>query len=156
MITEIPTNAPIRNRQGQLAEFHRLCRGDAEAVHFCVLHDRYAHMLDDLIDMDKPADPGVFALLCMEIYSSPFFQRNSIALRTVMRLSHSNWLDANEWEKSPVAWQRTEADTIRHSGADVIRVVADLCGGWEAMRSISPVLRILGYEDHHDADGKPT
>ena len=47
------------------------------------------------------------------------------------------------------------AATEGHSGADVIRVVADLCGGWEAMRSISPVLRILGYEDHHDPEGKP-
>lgn len=155
MITDIPPAVADRSKESFIKELLRLCRGDKEAVEWCMLHEKYAHALDDMVDQDKGYDPNEFALLCMCLYSHRFYQRNSAVLSTVMRLAHNNWLDANEWEKSDKPWQQLEADTLRHCGADVIRVVIDLCGGWDAMREISPVLRIIAYDDHHDEQGKP-
>jgi hypothetical protein len=139
----------------QPAELLKLT-GDAEAVDWLVRYNAYAHLLDDLVDGDRPAKDALeFGRMALELYSHPFWRKHSQRLYSVARLCHSNYEDSVHWETSPVEWQRTEADVIRHCGSDMVRAVVDLCAGYPALREISPILRIIGYEDHHDTDGQP-
>lgn len=155
MITELKPGSPMLDPQRQHAELLKLL-GDPAAVDWLVRYNAYAHLLDDLVDGDRPArDSLELARQALELYSHPFWVKHSTRLYSVARLCHSNYEDSVHWEKSPVAWQRTEADTVRHSGSDMVRAVADLCAGYAAMREISPVLRIIGYVAHHDAGGNP-
>jgi hypothetical protein len=156
MITELKPGSPILDPRQQPAELLKLI-GDAEAVDWLVRYNAYAHQLDDLVDGDVEPRVGALTLarMALELYSHPFWVRHGLRLYAVARLCHSNYEDSVHWEKSPVAWQRTEADVIRHCGSDMVRAVADLMAGYPAMREISPILRIIGYEDHHDEHGNP-
>jgi hypothetical protein len=56
-------------------------------------------------------------------------------------------------EKSDKKWARYTSDVIRHTGADMIRVVAWLCGGYDRMLHVSIPLHRSCYLEHHDKDG---
>lgn len=156
MITEMAQDDPARDPRQQPAELLKRV-GDPVAVDWLVKYNAYCHIVDDLVDGDVDPKTGALeaALQAMTLYSHPFWIQNHVRLLAVARLCHLNYADSVDWEDSPHKWQRAEADTIRHCGSDMVRAVVDLIGGMDEARRISPILRIIGYEDHHDAQGNP-
>ena len=138
----------------QLVE--KAANGSLEAARFLVAWHHYCHALDDVVDGDTLAvtiiDVGRWA---NDLYSTPFYQRHHAILGPLVQLITITYEDSVLWQESEPAWRRQISDVIRHAGADMVRMVAYLTGGYEAMRAISLPLREVCYREHHDSEGEP-
>lgn len=151
------TNSELDNKQ-----LIRLCNGNEEAMQWIQLGRIYCHEIDDLIDVDVPkadrlsaAERACFiGYLAKELYTHPFFLKNSAALGQAMINNTNNYADSVRWEGSSIGWQRNHSDWARHGWLDVCLVVAFICGGYQNMRNESAELRTVAYVDHHDESGK--
>lgn len=151
----------MTNEQSDHDQIIRLCRGNKEAIHWVQIGRNYVHEIDDLIDDDIPnanrsggAERACrIGVLALELYTHPFFVKNSTMLATAMLTNTNNYADSVLWEKSDRQWQRGFSDWARHGWLDVVLVVAYICGGHFNMRSESAELRALSYSDHHDEKG---
>jgi hypothetical protein len=169
MTTELSEEFQSKDLKDQVAYLLKACHGNEAAVDWLVRYNTHAHALDDLIDDDyhSAADTPEqreearrrrtlnFALEAIDLFTHPFYFRHGAQLHRLLRVSHLNYEDSVAWEKSPLAWQRQEADVIRHGASDVARAVIDLCGGVAEARFISPIIRMICYREHHDRDGNP-
>lgn len=134
----------------------RAANGNAEAHAFLVGWHRYCHALDDVVDLD--AEPSAAILVgrwANELYSMPFYQRHQCVLGPLVQLITCTYEDSVIWQNASLPWRQHEADVIRHAGADMVRMVAYLTGGYACMRAVSLDLRDLCYREHHDSEGKP-
>lgn len=125
-------------------------------MQFVLLWRKYVHEIDDIIDGDRPqpeAILGTFALAAT-LYSHPFYLRHLPALRQIVYNCTNAYADSVAWESSPVEWRRAWADHYRHFGAEMVLAVAGICGGYEHIRSISPELRVVCWNEHHTPDGQ--
>lgn len=130
--------------------------GNRDALAFLVAWHRYSHLIDDIVDGDAtPQHVITVGRWANELYANPFYVEHRASLGPLVQLITAEYQDSVEMEKSEQEWERIEADTIRHTGANMIRVVAYLLGGYQAMMEISRDLRSLCYWGHHDKDGKP-
>jgi len=127
-----------------------------EAKAFLYAWHRYCHLIDDVVDGEEPtikaAQVGRWA---NDLYSSAFYQRFSVVLGPQVQLITCHYEDSVEMEKSKERWQRTVADVIRSNGADMVRMVAFIVGGYSLMRQISIPLRALCWREHHTIEGDP-
>lgn len=131
--------------------------GNAEAQAFLVAWLRWIHLIDDITDGDLPPQHTVrVARWSCDLFCCPFFQRYSQCLMPSIQLMACAFEDSLDLASSPYPHERTIADVIRHTGGDMIRLVAFITGGYELMRTISVPLRKICYADHHAADGTPT
>ena len=134
----------------------RVVGDNREAAAFLVAWHRYCHLLDDIVDGDaSPASAIQLGRWANDLYSSPFYRANQGALAPLVQLITCHYEDSTEMVKSENAWEVHEADVIRHAGADMVRVVAWLLGGYGHMRAVSRDIRSACYHEHHDADGVP-
>lgn len=135
----------------------RACCGNGEAMEWLLLWRDYVHNIDDLVDGDLRGPEGLLATFAMApvLYSHPFYIKNLAALRQVVLNCTNAYADSVMWEKSQVAWQRDFADHYRHYGAEMVLAVAQICGGYAHMRSISPELRVICWHEHHTPGGEP-
>ena len=130
--------------------------GNAEAKAFLAAWHRYCHLLDDIVDGDAPAGAAIqLGRWANDIYSCSFYRTNQAALQPLVQLITCHYEDSVEMATSEMAWERAEADVIRHAGADMVRVVAFLIGGYSHMRAVSRDIRSLCYHEHHDPEGNP-
>lgn len=151
----------MTNLESDQEQIVRLCRGNKEAIHWIQLGRRYVHEIDDLIDEDIPNANRTMGservcrigALALELYTHPFFVRNSTMLATAMLTNTNNYADSVMWEKSKHQWQSGFSDWARHGWLSVVLVVAYICGGYSNMRSESAELWALAYADHHDEKG---
>lgn len=133
----------------------RAANGNPEAAAFLVAWHRYCHLLDDIVDGDVPPFQSLqLARWANDLYSSPFYRAHQLALQPLIQLITCTYEDSVEMERGE-PWAKSVADVIRHTGSDMVRMVAWLTGGYEAMRDVSQPLRRLCYFEHHDAAGNP-
>ena len=129
--------------------------GNADADVFLVGWHEYCHLIDDIVDRDANATLAIdVGAMAAALYTTPFFVEHAEKLRPLILLITCLYQDSVEMEGGET-WDRRVADVIRHTGADMIRVVALITGGYRHMRRISRDLHSICYHAHHDADGNP-
>jgi len=137
---------------------YRKAVGDNEpALNFLLAFHRYCHEIDDFIDDGVRAPDKFIALLVHAnvLYTLPFFALHarelSAAVATITRAyADSLWLTASE-----EAWKRQMGDTLRFAGNDMVRLVAQILGGYDRAREVSGNLILVAHEHHHDEQGNP-
>jgi len=89
------------------------------------------------------------------LFSSPFYRTHCDQLYLVVQLLTRAYQDSVIMEESDTPWKRATADVLRHAGADMVRAVALLCGGYEHLSRFSMDLHSMAWMEHHDAFGNP-
>lgn len=149
-MTSLPTDLK------DLELLRALCCGNEDAVRFLLAWREYVHLIDDIVDGDaSPVDVIRVGAMANSLYSSPFYRRHTDQLYVTVQLLTVAYRDSVQWEKSTDAWRREIADVIRHSGADMVRAVALLCGGYAHLARYSLEIHTICYQEHHDAEGHP-
>jgi len=133
-----------------------VCCGDEDAVRFLLAWREYVHLIDDIVDGDTaPLDVIRVGAMANSLFSCPFYLRHTSQLYVTVQLLTCAYRDSVHWEHSPDAWRRQIADVLRHSGADMVRAVALLCGGYSHLCRYSLEIHTICYQEHHDAAGNP-
>lgn len=124
--------------------------GNLQAAQFLTVFARRAHLLDDLVDRDKPVTGEQLAQAewdwLVVLTGNPFFLAHKDRLMGVIAGALNAWLDSNvagSFAPSPVAITR---DVLKGQWHDVLRLVALLTGGWQALRELSPCIRDYDWE----------
>lgn len=117
--------------------------GNEAAACFLRVYWTRAHLLDDLVDRDKPVLDEQLALSEFEwmvvLTQNEFFLPNKDRLLGVMAIGLNGWVDSNR-AASPIK------DVLKGQWHEVIRVVALLTGGWRKLREFSPGYRLAEYD----------
>lgn len=131
--------------------------GNKSAGEFLRLWRSYVHGIDDLIDGDLVGSEAMLSVFMQAafVYTHPFFLANGVALRQIAINCTNAYADSVAWEHGE-GWKRDFADHYRHFAAEMVLAIAGLCGGYEHMRNVSPVLREICWKEHHDEKGQPT
>lgn len=131
-----------------------VCAGNAEAAEFLQHWRAYVHQIDDLCDGHRAIDtcPEVFALASL-VYSSKFYREHAAALFVTVQLVTCAYEDSLALAHRSEPWAAQLAEVLRHAGADMVRAVAFLTGGYAHLRRISPALHEACWREHHDATG---
>lgn len=122
----------------------RITNGDQDASAFLAAFVAHCHVLDDLIDKDKPCDDE--RLIKSEItwlYSlsaNLFFLKNRHVLVPLITQGFNAWLDSNKMDAGAVR------DVVKGFYHEVVWHVAFICGGWDHMRAITKELRAYDLE----------
>lgn len=137
-------------------EIDWLTCNNPQAREFLILWREYVHQIDDLIDGDaKGPEPMLNTfMLAAFVYTTPFFQAHMPALRQIAVNCTNAYADSVAWEKAD-GWKAQWADHYRHFASEMVLAVAAICGGYQHMRKISPLIREMGWNEHHDAKGNP-
>lgn len=120
-----------------------------EAYQFLVCFYHLNHGVDDIIDNDNRESLGVNELfiLAKNLYSSKFFIEHREALSMVADLLANAYEDSNDWNAdSSENWQLVVANVLRSQHVDMVLAVANICGGYRHMRSLSKQLRTLSFK----------
>lgn len=123
-------------------------KGNTAATDYILAISKAADVFDNLIDKDTPvSDSDVINslwLLAVEIPRNAFFQAYANDLLPVTATGILNWLTANRMERDDSLPHRAIeiAHVIRYSVADVVLMVALLCGGREWAAEVGPELRL--------------
>ena len=136
--------------------------GNADALRFLMHFCAYAHAIDDIIDdlwAKKDVPPArildTFAQANI-LYSQPFYQANTASLQPVVMLVTNAYADSVEWEQRGTGeGEKRMADVRRFAGNEMLLAVALVCGGYKAMRELSPIIYNRSWREHHDAAGQP-
>lgn len=142
----------------ELSDLHKtICCGNLEAEEFCDLWFKAAHGIDDIFDTREDGRPTmtseaimkVFATL-MEMYNCTFYLKFQRLLHPTLFVIHNTYCDVLAFEKAPESEKRAIADVERCSGNRIYDVVAAICGGYDHMRKLSPVIRQRSWLLQHD------
>lgn len=113
-----------------------------EAWQFILLYKKYIHTIDDLVDEKFDINKLLYSYyLASLIYSSDYFYRNRATLLAIDHTISSCYADSVAFERAEGEQKKQWADTIRHCGIEMILKIVQIELGWEAMRSISPIVR---------------
>lgn len=116
-----------------------VANGDAAAFDFLVTVWNWNHVLDDLVDRDKPVTQETVARSVLELVRvlsfNEFYQKNSAYLFALITSMVNRWLDGDEWERSDDPMKRAYAPVVRCGDVDFVLGVAYLTGGWEHLRA---------------------
>ncbi len=131
-----------------------VANGDKDAVAFLMAFVEYCHMLDDIVDKDKPVTDLRLVreslALIDELMLNPWVQANRVALWPVIVVGFNAWIDANAWEASADPQKQRDADVVKGVYHEVVWLTARLCGGFDHMRFVCAEHR----EYDHDYDNK--
>ena len=132
-----------------------VCNGDQHALMFLSALMDSIELWDDMIDQDAEISSEtinrVFMNLLFWLPQNPFFEKNKMYLLPLVMTCINAWMDANEWQKSPVSRCRQAAWWLKQMGVEMYSSVAFLTGGFNHMRRISLQARkILMHEDFAD------
>lgn len=122
----------------------------------CLWHD-YCHEIDDIIDIPDWSAERVIAVFerANALYTHAFYQTHRLALSPMILVATSLYNDANKWEQDPQLWKRWWAEVMRHCGNEVIFAVAQICGGYQHLKSITAPMLAMCYVYHKDKYGTP-
>lgn len=142
--------------EAERQEIDWLTCGNNDAARFLCFWREYVHQIDDLIDGDTKGPEATLTafMLAAFVYTDPFFVANMTALRQIAINCTNAYADSVKWEKAE-GWRGQFADHYRHFASEMVLAVASICGGYAHMRKISPVLREMGWNEHHDEKGNP-
>jgi hypothetical protein len=114
---------------------NRIFQGDESAMVLVRHIYRLAHLIDDIVDRDRPvSDKEVyeaFWIALVQIPSNSFYCRYQKELVPVAATSILNWVAATDLEKrpSPTVDQLHVAHIIRCGVVDVLMLMATIIGG---------------------------
>jgi|APGre2960657404_1045060.scaffolds.fasta_scaffold86700_1 hypothetical protein len=121
-----------------------IANGNADAFDFIWRCWNFCHLLDDLIDKDKPVTITETArelfLFTQTIAINPFFQLNTASLLPMILNACNGWVAGEE------ANGKEYAPAIKCSDFNIYSHVAFLVGGWEHMRYVDSKFRIYDKE----------
>jgi len=118
------------DRYSELLGF--ICKGRQDPETFLRALWNASQTADDIADGDDA--PGAMALLIdqmMDALSSPFYQQNTDALRSVIATATANWLQSSRWEMAGDNHRRMYAWVWRESLDSAAIAVAYIIGGME-------------------------
>lgn len=138
-----------------------ISNGDLDAEKFCYDFFQYVHLIDDLIDTMEDGRPtmstetilGTFNL-AIDIYNGPFYLKNRHLLEGIIRSITNAYADVVLFEKAPEPEKRAIADVVRCCGNECLFMVAFICGGWDHMRKLSPMIRHRSWLLQHDPNAQ--
>lgn len=124
--------------------FLKIAAGNDDALRWMWSLWCFTHVIDDLVDRDKPVSGEVAAReLCRfvtQIGLNPFFRDNAAALTALLVSSINRWVLGDEMAASEIPEHRTMARAVRCGDVDVFLHVAYLVGGWDHMRAMSALI----------------
>lgn len=126
--------------------------GNQHACAFLMAYVAYCHMLDDVVDKDKPVDDLRLVReslgLIDELMLNPWVQDNRIVLWPLIVTGFNAWIDANAWERGNDPQKQRDADVVKGVYHELVWMTARLCGGLDHMRLVCAMHR----EYDHDFD----
>jgi hypothetical protein len=138
-MTYIESEQEMRENPHAIAWMRYIAKGDEDAFRFLLTVWNWNHVLDDLVDRDKPVDAETAARWCLalirELSFNPFYQRNSAYLYGLIVSMFARWLDGDEWQRSNDPEKRAYAPVVRCGDVDFALGVAYLTGGWDHLRA---------------------
>lgn len=123
-----------------------IAKGNDAAFDFIWRCWNFFHLLDDLIDKDKPvtieeASRELF-LFTQTIAMNPFFQGNKYALLPMILNACNGWVAGEEASEN----NKQYAPVLKCSDFNIYSHVAFLVGGWEHMREVDAKFRTYDKE----------
>ena len=133
----------MSDREFLLAAF----KNDQNALNYVLMIVKIADVWDNLIDRDNPVSDAqinqAFRWLAVDIPRNPFYRAYCDTLLPVVESGILNWMIANRMEEDAGNTRSLEiAHVIRYSIADVLLMVARICGGAEWAVEVGPELRM--------------
>lgn len=122
-----------------------VANGNQDAYRYIISLVRFFHMMDDIVDGDKPVDDKRLARetvdFLRETMVNPFVAANSAILFVQITLGVNSWLDANDWEKSRSKVMKRDADVVKSGYHEILFAIAFLTGGLEHLKSVTTKYR---------------
>jgi hypothetical protein len=130
-----------------------LCAGDASAREFCTVFVVWCHVIDDVVDRDKPLPTKEdFARIMLEAVTvfafNPFFKTHRDSLLPLVIQSTKAYEDSLAWAASPDLNKRRAADVLKSQYQDVLWQVAFLCGGYGHLDAMTKRWRHYQFDAH--------
>ena len=117
----------------------RIAAGNADAFAFMWTMWNWSHVIDDLVDRDKPTGvedaAGWFIKMAHELSFNRFYVDNSAFLFGLVASMFNRWCDGEEWERSKDLKQRAASHVIKCGDIELYLGVAYLTGGWDHVRA---------------------
>jgi len=125
---------------------------DREAADFLGAVNAYFNGWDDLADDPESSFAAKMRLgiLASVLFSCPFYQRHTGALRLVVFLVTNAFAESVEWANRPEAWRREAARVLRYAGNDMVLAVAYITsnGNYDFCHKLSEQLRACSVKAH--------
>jgi hypothetical protein len=116
-----------------------IAAGNAAAHEFLLVMWNWTHVLDDLVDGDKPVTIDTAAQWFIELVRvltfSSFFRDNAPFLFGLVQSMVQRWVAGEKWKDSPNEDERRASAVVRCGDVDLYLGVAYLVGGWEHARA---------------------
>jgi len=124
--------------------------GNAEALQFLCMFNKYCHGIDDIVDGEVKDAEGIISIFLSAgtVFSHSYWQVNGRDLYMTLVLLTNDYADSTK----PTEVMK---DLLRFSGNNMIKAVAFLCGGYGNLRNISTKLNDLAFKEHHNSDNQP-
>lgn len=130
--------------------FQEIARGDMSAFEFLRAIYTWAHVLDDLIDKDKPTGPEVTVWtqtqLIFTLADNAFFQRHKAFLLPVVLTSALAFLASEERKNSPDVMERIAAQVLKSEYVNIFLAAAFCVGGWDHAALMSTKFRAYHFD----------
>lgn len=131
--------------RGYAEPFARFLLGRADAIACVSKLFQIAHVLDDLIDRDRPATDdeivATFWLALIDVPQDPFFSAHATTLRPIMASAMLNWMAANTMERAGEPADLKIAFVLRSAYVDLLSMAALIVGGLAWAAEIIPEIR---------------
>lgn len=119
-------------------------RNNADAVRLALELRHISHVLDDLVDRDKPVSDeqirSAFWRALIVLPANAFYAENLAYLHPLMSAALVNWQIANVFERGSLE-DRHMAHCLRYDLATVLVMIANLIGGPKWAESVGPEIR---------------
>ncbi len=129
--------------------------GNEAAERFCKVFVAHCHLLDDLVDGDKPWDDERIIASeinwLMELCGNPFFLAHKPQLISLIATGFNAWLDANRWAKDNDSRKALASDVVKGIYHEVVHYCALACGGWKHLREVTTRFREYDFDQKGDS-----
>lgn len=131
---------------------------DQQALQFLHAWNLYCHRIDDFLDEEKRSPEELVGILvdANVLYTLPFFRAHAMELYPVVSLITRTYGDSIWLSSSMDGWKKQAGNVLRFVGNDMVKIVAQLTGGYDLAREVSGHLIMLSHEEHTDDKGNPT
>lgn len=123
-----------------------VAKGDAAAFQWMWDFWCFTHVIDDLVDKDKPVSgeeaAKALAQFVTALSLNHFYVRNVMSLYPLIVSACNRWVDGDLLDKSEKTKDRIHSEVVRCGDVDIFLHVAFLVGGWDHMRNISMKVRM--------------
>lgn len=130
--------------------FNLVANGNENAARFLATFVGHCHVLDDIIDKDKPITDCELirseTLWLLQLTANPWFIEHKSVLLPLIIQGFNAWLDSNRLAQSANPGDRVASDVLKGLYHEVVWHTAFLCGGWDRMRSLTMQHRAYDFE----------